>query len=72
MATPGCPNIEKVLVIFADVDSKIRLKVINWEVNVAAPATTKYLYWAKTHVRFDQLDHPANIAPLGARLWSST
>ena len=37
------PKINATLVIFADVESKSRLKVINREVNMAAPATPTYL-----------------------------
>ena len=38
--------------IFADVESKSRLKVINPEVNLAVLTITKYLDWAKTPVTF--------------------
>ncbi|KAI4980146.1 hypothetical protein ZWY2020_020631 [Hordeum vulgare] len=58
----GYPSIQATLMIFADVESKSRLKVINREVNMAAPAVTKYLDWAKTPITFEQSDHPANIA----------
>ena len=35
----GFPNVNSTLMIFADVESKSRLKVINREVNMVAPAT---------------------------------
>ena len=48
--------------IFADVESKSRLKLINREVNMVAPATPK---WSETAIMFDQSDHPACIATPG-------
>ena len=51
--------------IFADVESKSRLKVINREVNMVAPATPSYLKWSQTAITFDQSDHPAHIATPG-------
>jgi hypothetical protein len=63
--TSDYPNVEKVLMIFADVESKSRLKVINREVNMAMPTITKYLVCAKTPVIFDQSDHPAHIPTPG-------
>ena len=51
--------------IFADVESKSRLKVINREVNMVAPATPSYLKWSQTAITFDQSDHPARIATPG-------
>lgn len=41
----GYPNMEKVLMIFADIKTKTksRLNVINREVNMALPTVTKYL-----------------------------
>ena len=47
--------------IFTDVESKSRLKVLNREVNIAVPATTTYLKWSKTPITFDQSDHPAYV-----------
>ena len=55
----GYPNVNATLVIFADIESKSRLKVINREVNMVAPATPRYLKWSKIPVTFDQSDHPA-------------
>jgi hypothetical protein len=52
-------------VIFADVESKSRLKVINREVNMVAPATTTYLKWTKNPITFDQSGHPAHVATPG-------
>jgi len=49
----GFPNVNSTLVIFADIESKSRLKVINREVNMVAPATTTYLKWAQTVITFD-------------------
>ena len=51
--------------IFADVESKSRLKVINREVNMVAPATPSYLKWSQTAITFDQSDHPTHIATPG-------
>ena len=48
--------------IFADVESKSRLKVINREVSMVAPATPRYLKWSKVPITFDQSDHPARVA----------
>ena len=58
----GFPNVNSTLMIFADVESKSRLKVINREVNMVAPATTTYLNWSKTPITFDQSDHPTHVA----------
>ena len=51
--------------IFADVESKSRLKVINREVNMVAPVTPSYLKWSQTAITFNQSDHPAHIATPG-------
>ena len=51
--------------IFADVESKSRLKVINREVNMVAPATPSYLKWSPTAITFDHSDHPTHIATPG-------
>ena len=51
--------------IFANVESKSRLKVINREVNMVAPAIPSYLKCSQTAIRFDQSDHPARIATPG-------
>ena len=69
----GYPKVNSTLMIFADVESKSRLKVINREVNMVAPATTTtYLKWSQTAITFDQSDHPARIATPGGRHWWST
>ena len=39
----GYPKVNATLMIFADIESKMRLKFINMEVNMVAPATTIYL-----------------------------
>ena len=51
--------------IFADIESKSRLKVINREVNMVAPATPTYLRWSKVPITFDQSDHPLRVATPG-------
>ena len=51
--------------IFADVESKSRLKVINRDVNMVAPAMHSYLKWSQTAITFDQSDHPTHIATPG-------
>ena len=52
--------------IFADVESKSRLKVINREVNMVAPAaTTTYPRWSQTAITFDESDHPDRVATPG-------
>ena len=62
----GYPKVNNTLMIFADLESKSRLKVINREVNMVAPATkTTYLKWSQTAITFDQSDHPARIATPG-------
>ena len=42
----GYPQVNSTLMIFADVESKSRLKVINREVNMVTPATPNYLKWS--------------------------
>ena len=62
----GYPKVNSTLMIFADVERKSRLKVINREVNMVAPATmTTYLKWSQTAITLDQSDHPAHIATPG-------
>ena len=51
--------------IFADVESRSRLKVINREVNMVAPAKANYLKWSQIPITFDQSDHPTHIATPG-------
>ena len=51
--TFGYPNIENVLMIFADIVIKSYLKVINRQVNMAVPTVTKILDWANTPVIFN-------------------
>ena len=67
----GYPKVNSTLMIFADVESKSRLKVINREVHMVAPVmTTTYLKWSQTAITFDQSDHPAGIATPGRQaLW---
>ena len=59
------PHVNSTLMIFADVESKSRLKVINREVNMVTPATPSYLKWSQTAITFDQSDHPTHIATPG-------
>ena len=61
----GYPHINSTLMIFADVESRSRLKVINREVNMVAPAKANYLKWSQTPITFDQSDHPTHIATPG-------
>ena len=61
--------------IFADVESKSRLKLVNREVNMATPTNPKFLKWSQTAITFDQSDHPAHVptpgrqAPVVDRWW---
>src|SRR3954471_10462839 len=61
----GYPHVNSTLMIFADVESKSRLKVINREVNMVAPATPSYLKWSQTAITFNQSDHPTRVATPG-------
>ncbi len=61
----GYPHVNSTLMIFADVESKSRLKVINREVNMVTPAKANYLKWSQTAITFDQSDHPTHIATPG-------
>ena len=49
----GYPHVNSTLMIFADVENKSRLKVINREVNMVALATPSYLKWSQTAITFD-------------------
>ena len=49
----GFSNVNSTLVIFSVVESKSRLKVINREVKMVAPATPSYLKWSQTAITFD-------------------
>ena len=44
----GYPHVNSTLMIFADVGSKSRLKVINREVNMVAPVMPSYLKWSQS------------------------
>ncbi|KAI4976421.1 hypothetical protein ZWY2020_050028 [Hordeum vulgare] len=59
------PQVHATLMIFADVESKSRLKLVNREVNMATPANPKFLKWSQTTITFDQSDHPAHVATPG-------
>ncbi|KAI4994120.1 hypothetical protein ZWY2020_028397 [Hordeum vulgare] len=62
------PQVNATLMIFADVENKSRLKLVNREVNMATPSNPKFLKWSQTAITFDQTDHP----PREDRPWSST
>ena len=49
----GYPQVNSTLMIFANVESKSRLEVINREVNMVAPVTPSYLKWSQTAITFD-------------------
>ncbi|KAI4966698.1 hypothetical protein ZWY2020_037054 [Hordeum vulgare] len=51
--------------IFADVEIKSRLKLVNREVNMAVPTAPKFLKWSQTAVTFDQSDHPTHVLTPG-------
>ncbi|KAI4984260.1 hypothetical protein ZWY2020_047958 [Hordeum vulgare] len=59
------PQVHATLMIFADVESKSRLKLVNREVNMATPTTPTFLKWSKTAITFDQSDHPAHVPTPG-------
>ncbi|KAI4982102.1 hypothetical protein ZWY2020_022594 [Hordeum vulgare] len=66
------PHVHATLMIFADVESKSRLKLVNREVNMAIPTAPKFLKWSQTAITFDQSDHPTHVPTLGRQPWSST
>ncbi|KAI5014027.1 hypothetical protein ZWY2020_055417 [Hordeum vulgare] len=47
------PQVHATLMIFADVESKSRLKLVNREVNMATPTNPKFLKWSQTAITFD-------------------
>ena len=51
--------------IFADVESKSLLKLVNREVNMATPTNPTFLKWSQTAITFDQSDHPAHVPTPG-------
>ncbi|KAI4978336.1 hypothetical protein ZWY2020_014890 [Hordeum vulgare] len=55
------PQVHATLMIFADVESKSRLKLVNREVNMATPSSPKFLKWSQTAITFDQSDHPTHV-----------
>ncbi|KAI4991547.1 hypothetical protein ZWY2020_039933 [Hordeum vulgare] len=59
------PQVHATLMIFADIESKSRLKLVNREVNMATPTNPKFLKWSQTAITFDQSDHPAHIPTPG-------
>ncbi|KAI4996995.1 hypothetical protein ZWY2020_052337 [Hordeum vulgare] len=59
------PQVHATLMIFADVESKSRLKLVNREVNMATPSTPTFLKWSQTAITFDQSDHPAHVPTPG-------
>ena len=50
----GYPHVNSTLMIFADVESKSRLKVINREVNMVTLLTPTYLKWYNGSITFAQ------------------
>ncbi|KAI4996962.1 hypothetical protein ZWY2020_052304 [Hordeum vulgare] len=59
------PQVHATLMIFADVESKSRLKLVNREVNMATPSTPTFLKWSQTTITFDQSDHRAHVPTPG-------
>ena len=59
------PQVHATLMIFADVESKSRLKLLNREVNMATPTNRTFLKWSHTAITFDQSDHAAHVPTLG-------
>ncbi|KAI5012942.1 hypothetical protein ZWY2020_025208 [Hordeum vulgare] len=59
------PQVHATLLIFADVERKSRLKLVNREVNMTTPASPKFLKWSQTAITFDQSDHPAHVPTPG-------
>ncbi|KAI4987047.1 hypothetical protein ZWY2020_019847 [Hordeum vulgare] len=59
------PQVHATLMIFADVESKSRLKLVNREVNMATPTNPMFLKWSQTAITFDQSDHPAHVPTPG-------
>ncbi|KAI4987171.1 hypothetical protein ZWY2020_019971 [Hordeum vulgare] len=54
------PQVHATLMIFADVESKSQLKLVNREVNMATPTNPTFLKWSQTAITFDQSDDPAH------------
>ncbi|KAI5011411.1 hypothetical protein ZWY2020_013548 [Hordeum vulgare] len=59
------PQVHATLMIFANVESKSRLKLVNREVNMAVPTNPTFLKWSQTAITFDQSDHPAHVPTPG-------
>ncbi|KAI4968835.1 hypothetical protein ZWY2020_046165 [Hordeum vulgare] len=59
------PQVHATLMIFADVESKSRLKLVNREVNMAVLTAPKFLRWSQTAITFDQSDHPTHVPTPG-------
>ncbi|KAI4997661.1 hypothetical protein ZWY2020_053003 [Hordeum vulgare] len=59
------PQVHATLMIFADVESKSRLKLVNREVNMTTPTNPTFLKWSQTAITFDQSDHPAHVPTPG-------
>ncbi|KAI5016376.1 hypothetical protein ZWY2020_006227 [Hordeum vulgare] len=55
------PKVHDTLMIFADVESNSRLKVVNRELNMVVPSTPKYLKWSQTDITFNQSDYPPHV-----------
>ncbi|KAI5014390.1 hypothetical protein ZWY2020_055780 [Hordeum vulgare] len=59
------PRVHATLMIFADVESKSRLMLVNREVNMATPTNPTFLKWSQTAITFDQSGHPAHVPTPG-------
>ncbi|KAI4971277.1 hypothetical protein ZWY2020_002191 [Hordeum vulgare] len=59
------PQVHATLMIFADIESKSRLKLVNREVNMATLTNPTFLKWSQTAITFDQSDHPAHVPTPG-------
>lgn len=59
------PQVHATLMIFADVESKSRLKLVNREVKMVTPTNPTFFKWSQTAITFDQSDHPAHVPTPG-------
>ncbi|KAI5015321.1 hypothetical protein ZWY2020_056711 [Hordeum vulgare] len=59
------PQVHATLMIFADVERKSRLKLVNREVNMATPTNPTFLKWSQTAITFEQSDYPAHVPTPG-------
>ncbi|KAI4984173.1 hypothetical protein ZWY2020_046545 [Hordeum vulgare] len=59
------PQVHATLMIYANVERKSQLKLVNREVNMATPTNPKFLKWSQIAITFDQSDHPAHVPTPG-------